>query len=1090
LEKVADSHHWFGRLSEALRDHESARLEPHLLPPRYEILGDPKAGGMGVVYRAWDRELGREVAIKVLLEKPESQAHAVARLRREAQLAARLSHPNIVAVHDAGTWKDSGKPYIVMQYIDGSSLGQAGISDLRELARVMAKVARAVGSVHERGVVHRDLKPQNILVDRKGHVYLTDFGLAQDSRTTSEETSTEVVGTPAFMAPEQAAGMSADARSDVYALGATLYALVTGKPPARGATPQETLADAIRGIPPPARKLRSECPERLERIITKSLSKRPEDRYATAVQLAEALEQFRRTNILTRHPWSFGAAGVLLLSGLAWSVQWRMEQQRAQERLALDEISTLMGLDEYEEARARIAVMRPILGEKDERLNNREEDLRRRLTQALQKESIQLFSHLWTGMEGVGPRSMMIHYAPREGEERAHSVEQAVKRFKALEGELRAFLRANDYGGAEQTFRKMEETPSAGVVLDSLKPALVRELKDRLGIPPEKPGDKPPAGIEEALAFLQALDKDAALIGEFRNALRLRNLFLDEHDLGHSSQRLTMALTKMTDIVPTSPYIAELEKEYILAKTRESESLELETRLNSWRDQGLRGFKQRSIVILSGALEQARGASESLPKKADPSVVQELQLAVDWLDRYVKIWAAASTAPEVARSQATNLSFGDLGPEWKEAAENNLGVLKVQIRQQVVRVWSGKLSEYLSLGDLSGATEALGRLEQESLLALDAVAALKRILDLKEALEALQQCRKDLERGNSEKALQAMERILGKMPRNAAARKILVDCFEHLAGKGEKKVCLEAYGRWTDQGVLDDADLRKTLAPALELLADRVDQPSEVWRASLKLLDRPSAVAGRLERVVLLRRLGRPKEALKIVDALEQENDPSIEVQYVRGQLRFLLGSYPDALEDFEKLAQADLDQTRFRFWCGVVKRRLKNSEGARLDLKVCIDRGFAKGESSLEMAKLFSEEGTFTEALDCLAEALAWADRLTVEERIARNAERDALEIAIRRFSREVRSEEADIYRKQENWDKCREACTALIDLDRTDPWGYLRRGFAAFKGGRLGEAKPDAMEAIRLFSLSGDTRQADEAKGLLRMITQGRGK
>jgi hypothetical protein len=978
-----------------------------------------------------------------------------------------------------------------MQYIDGTSLDQAGIRDLRELARVMANVARAVASVHERGVVHRDLKPQNILIDRKGHVYLTDFGLAQDSRPPSETASGDLSGTPAFMAPEQAAGLSADARSDVYSLGATLYALVTGKAPARGATPAETLADAIRGIPAPPRKLRADCPEALERIITTSLSKRPLDRYAGALPFAEALERFRRTNVLTRHPWAFGAAGVLVLSGLAWFVQWRSEEQRARERLALEEISSLIAKDDFEGAREKLAALRPILGEKDERLGKREEELQRRVTQLLKDESDRLFSLLWNAEEGEGSRSLrglMTRQAAREGTERAQRVEEAVTRLQALEGALWRLLRAGDYAPALETFRTMEAAPYGGSVLSALKPALLRELKTLLRDPPAKPGDDPPQGIQEALSLLAALDKDAALLGDFDRALKLRKYYLEEHHSGHGSPLLQTALIRMREIAAAdSPFIDALQEEFRLAQTRETENLELGAALKLLWDQGLAAFKGRSLSTLSIALDQARSASGSLP---DSKVVKELQLAADWLSYYDKTWNVASTDPEDARAQEKRLRSQELGPEWKAASENILGVLDGRIRRELVRLWSVKLSECLSLGDLRGATEALGRLEQESLPQPEAVAALRKVSALKRAFDALEQGKKSLEARDSENTLQILEQLLGIMPRNAEARALLVECLTQLAGKGEKELILGACGRWTDQGVLDDPSLRALLAPPLELLADGLEQPSELWRAWLRLLERPSAAASRQERMVLLRRLGRPKESLEIVEALLEENGAAIEARCLRGELRFLLGSYPEALADFEALAQADPDQARFRFWRGVLRRRLKLPEGARVDLQVCVDRGFSTGESNLQLAKLCAEKGEFNDALDRLAQARNSAESLGAEERIARNAESESRAGAIRRFSREVRFEEADIYRKLEKWGKCREASTALIKLDRSDPWGYLLRGLAEFMEGSLGEAKPDALEAIRLFSVSGDTRQADEAKSLLQLILQGRGK
>ena len=311
----------------------------------YELLEEIARGGMGVVWKARQLNLHRDVALKMIRAGALATPDEVARFLREAEAAANLQHPNIVAIHEVG--EHDGQHYFSMDLVSGRDLA-ALITDgplpPQRAARYVKIIAEAIHFAHQRGTLHRDLKPQNVLIDTADQPRITDFGLAKIMKDDSQLTQSGVVmGSPSYMPPEQAAGRHGDIgpASDVYSLGAMLYELLTGRPPFRGATAMATLHDVMESEPAAPRRLKADIPPDLETICLKCLEKSPAARYPTARALAEELDRFlkgepiqarpasavhKAVSWVRRHPSALAAAAAFVMVSLAFGVFYLFEE--------------------------------------------------------------------------------------------------------------------------------------------------------------------------------------------------------------------------------------------------------------------------------------------------------------------------------------------------------------------------------------------------------------------------------------------------------------------------------------------------------------------------------------------------------------------------------------------------------------------------------------------------------------------------------------------------------------------------------------------------------------------------------------------
>lgn len=257
---------------------------------RYEVKSELGRGGMATVYRAFDPNFDREVAIKVLPREMLHDPQFRSRFEREIKMIASLEHPSIVPVYDTGEFNE--QPYFVMRFMNGGSLSdvieKGGIS-IQDTAKIVEKVAQGLAYAHRKGVIHRDLKPDNILFDENGEPFISDFGVAKLTESTSNLTGSGVIGTPAYMSPEQAQGVEIDQRSDVYGLGVIVYQMLSGHQPYSADTPMGVVVKHITEPVPEILKVLPDLPPEVDAVIKTAMAKDKNQRYENTIELAKAM---------------------------------------------------------------------------------------------------------------------------------------------------------------------------------------------------------------------------------------------------------------------------------------------------------------------------------------------------------------------------------------------------------------------------------------------------------------------------------------------------------------------------------------------------------------------------------------------------------------------------------------------------------------------------------------------------------------------------------------------------------------------------------------------------------------------------------
>lgn len=298
---------------------------------RYLVLGLLGRGGMGAVYRVYDRELDRQVALKLISAELDDMPVIVERFKREIQLSSTITHRNVLRVYDLG--ESEGVKFLTMQCVDGEDLGsllhREGALPVERAVKLFRQVCEGIAAAHAEGVIHRDLKPQNIMVDRNDHVYVTDFGLAWTEQQMSITASGAVMGTPYYMSPEQVKGEDVDQRSDIYSLGVVFFEMLTGKVPYSGKSAYEIMMQRVQRDAPSPRKINPQVPQRVNDVVERCLVIDKERRYQTVQEILADLDG-QAPLAARRYPRSWvgaGAAAAILLASAGGLMVWRLAER-------------------------------------------------------------------------------------------------------------------------------------------------------------------------------------------------------------------------------------------------------------------------------------------------------------------------------------------------------------------------------------------------------------------------------------------------------------------------------------------------------------------------------------------------------------------------------------------------------------------------------------------------------------------------------------------------------------------------------------------------------------------------------------------
>jgi tetratricopeptide (TPR) repeat protein/predicted Ser/Thr protein kinase len=870
-----------GRPSPALDPEvETAAASPKNRFGKYVLVRELGAGGMGVVFKAWQSDLRRFVALKFI--RGIEAAEDLERFIREAQLAATLSHPGIAPIYESG--EHEGKHFFAMQYVEGQTFDRLLASKepmpVRKRVEILALAAEAVEYAHERGVIHRDLKPQNIMVDPKGRVFVMDFGLAKSVRTGSSLTGSGfAVGTPSYMAPEQA---QADAfrigpRSDVYALGAILYEIGAGQPPFGGGAALQVLLDVVNRDPVPPRRLNPRFHAELETIALKALEKHPDRRFTSAGEFGADVRRWLAGEPIHARPsgaasrvlrriWkhkvlSAGFLAILVGLGIgAWALIFRHGIVEEENRVRSVRASALPYYQEAAAAYDEADAIRRNVTSKPSRYRELLRKVEENTREAVRRDPSYADAHFLLGLtiqrqfvagrDPIASFSRVIELEPthvRAYLERGRARLQGLYELYGLDS---VSVRT---GNRELVFAFKSRDPG----LEALRSATLSDLREAQRLNP-KPSEK-------------ALLEGAAGLAAWRPG--------EDADLDSTERRLNQA----AELAPNDPY-----PRFLLSRAR---------------------LLRRDVKGASDLLVQAIGLAPhdfSLLYEGASTLTYagRLKEALEYADRAIQIW------PEHYRM---HVKHGNI------LAETGDSELAMRDFEHAIALDPHHPEPYLSAGglrlDQDRPAEAL-RLYQDGIkFAPDdvnllegraaALSALGRNEDAEADMDRVLTARTDAEsysnrgvirsrRGRAREALEDFERALRMEPENA---NVLFSLGSHLSRQEKDEEALQHFRRSLELG-RDHRDTHFAIGDALFHL-NRYDEALSHLELALKQGREHADTFLRLGQTLL--RLKRYSEALPFLESALKRGRNDAPVHRALGAVFFNLERYPDALPEFQE---------------------------------------------------------------------------------------------------------------------------------------------------------------------------------------------
>ena len=1023
----------------------------------YHVQREIGRGGMGMVYLAVDSKLDRNVALKLLPDEFSHDPQRLALFEREARTAANLNHPNIATIYELGEF--DGSYFIAMEYVEGRLLSdlmqESQPVSLPEFLDIAVQIAQGLTAAHDSNVVHRDLKPGNLMITNEARVKILDFGLAKalqsDAATATgprapvrSTTSSTFLGTVGYSSPEQCSGKPVDLRCDLFSFGVVLYELATGVAPFTRPSLPDTISAVLNDDPEPPTVVNSDLPAELADLIGKLLAKQPDDRYQSSAEVLAELQEMKRRLEAPRHrrlknaTIALGAAVILL--AIVMPFVWFAGPGPKDPKIV--QIMELLDSEEIGKARVLLKEMEDDWGEEDERLIEPRQQLKQVTLGLVDRHFLFLVVLLSAGefMQAIDIVTKICLLDEKESCPRAHGLQEEAQALKTRTGRLDQAASGHlDAGELDQAWKTIKQLKGVRFQSGTFTPALEGaevlrlQLKGKLELhakahldAPMEPSESFMALIKDTRALLAQVDELNPYLSLFDKRLaQLKNV----EDLRTLWERARPEMTpadlykifqemKLKD--PNHELTREVHRMYVRRRDQE-------TRFDEARDE----FEELLLEELEHAIERYEAARNELPSPEADRELDQLQKAQGWLDTYWTALGDLETDPDQARRLHGSLDREALS--WKF--------------QEFRKVASVHLNTLLSECDKAAARQEGRRLckQIKDLCDIRLLEDARRVL---EVLKALDPEGLDLE---------------------IAAVRDRVDVLD----EQERKLATSEKEFKTFRGLLQKGKLRS--AEQLLVRLERAwDKEKALLDAALDIKEREEL---RLRRAILNMRLGAYSDALRDAERLHE----SREALLWRSLARFAQAhDDPSALADVERAISLPGKSARALYLRGVYRHLLLDTQQAQLftledalqDLDEAVRTlGLDSGDACYHMAAIHLTLATIHHKANDSTQAVKFATAALnapfTEDGIvvAFGGNRKAAHTdAVKQFHRNSYYVRAYAHLEGKNLEACIDDCNEAIDRDEKFADGYYVRGLAKYYNRQEDEAVRDIKKVIEL--------------------------